>query len=152
MRAAYLRDGRAYVRWISWLEGKILKEKRDVGEWAAAMALGRFRRSEDNFAGLAYEDISGSGPNGAIPHYAPQRGKDRVIDPDTTYVIDSGAQYLDGTIDTTRTLYFGDKPSDEVKRAYTRVLQGHMAVSMATFPRGMRGDWFNFAARGFLYE
>ena len=50
MRAAYLRDGRAYVRWISWLEGKIMKEKRDVGEWAAAMALGRFRRSEENFA------------------------------------------------------------------------------------------------------
>ena len=50
MRAAYLRDGRAYVRWISFLEGKILKEKRDIGEWAAAMALGRFRRSEEHFA------------------------------------------------------------------------------------------------------
>jgi Xaa-Pro aminopeptidase len=50
MRQAYLRDGRAMVRWMSWLEGKILKEKREVGEWAAAMALGRFRRDEEYFA------------------------------------------------------------------------------------------------------
>ncbi|WVQ95119.1 hypothetical protein IAU59_002213 [Kwoniella sp. CBS 9459] len=149
---AYLRDGRAMVRWIAWLEKTILKEQRKVGEWAAAQTLTRFRRREELFAGLAYEDISASGPNGALPHYAPKMGQDRLIDIDSTYVIDSGAQYLDGTIDTTRTLYLGRKPSDEVKRAYTRVLQGHMAVSTAIFPRGMPADRLNMLARGLLYQ
>ncbi|OCF39115.1 cytoplasmic protein [Kwoniella heveanensis CBS 569] len=151
-RNAYIRDGRAMVRWMAWLEKTILKEQRKVGEWAAAQTLTRFRRREEFFAGLAYEDISASGPNGALPHYAPKMGQDRLVDIDLTYVIDSGAQYLDGTIDTTRTMYLGKKPSDEVKRAYTRVLQGHMAVSTAIFPRGMPADRLNMLARGPLYQ
>ncbi|WVF67507.1 hypothetical protein IAT40_002263 [Kwoniella sp. CBS 6097] len=151
-RNAYLRDGRAMVRWMAWLEKTILKEQRKVGEWAAAQTLTRYRRKEEFFAGLAYEDISASGPNGALPHYAPKMGQDRLIDIDATYVIDSGAQYLDGTIDTTRTLYLGKQPSDEVKRAYTRVLQGHMAVSTSIFPRGMTADRLNMLARAPLYQ
>ncbi|WVQ79732.1 hypothetical protein IAT38_001832 [Cryptococcus sp. DSM 104549] len=151
-RSAYLRDGRAMVRWMAWLEKTILQENRKVGEWAAAQTLTRYRAKETFFAGLAYEDISASGPNAALPHYAPQRGKDRLIDPDATYVIDSGAQYLDATIDTTRTLYFGKDPSPEIKRAYTRVLQGHIAVSLSTFPRGMTADRLNMIARGPLYQ
>ncbi|WWC63493.1 uncharacterized protein I303_106096 [Kwoniella dejecticola CBS 10117] len=151
-RNAYLRDGRAMVRWMAWLEKMLLQEKKKVGEWAAAQTLTRFRGREEMFAGLAYEDISASGPNGALPHYAPKRGEDSLIDIDSTYVIDSGAQYHDGTIDTTRTLYFGKSPSDEVKRAYTRVLQGHMGVSTAIFPRGMPADRLNMLARGPLYQ
>ncbi|OCF57628.1 cytoplasmic protein [Kwoniella mangroviensis CBS 10435] len=149
---AYLRDGRAMVRWITWLEKILVQEKKKVGEWAAAQTLTRYRRREELFAGLAYDDISASGPNGALPHYAPKRGEDRVIEIDSTYVIDSGAQYQDGTIDTTRTLYFGKTPSPEVKRAYTRVLQGHLAVSSAIFPRGMTADRLNMIARGPLYQ
>ncbi|WVR09447.1 hypothetical protein IAU60_006514 [Kwoniella sp. DSM 27419] len=151
-RNAYLRDGRAMVRWMAWLEKTILKEERKVGEWAAAQTLTRYRRQEEFFAGLAYEDISASGPNGALPHYAPQRGQDILVGIDSPYVIDSGAQYLDGTIDTTRTLYLGAKPSDEIKRAYTRVLQGHLAVSTAVFPRGMPADRLNMIARAPLYQ
>ncbi|OWZ77209.1 cytoplasmic protein [Cryptococcus neoformans Bt85] len=151
-RNAYLRDGRAMVRWLAWLEKMLLKDGRKVGEWAAAQGLTRERRKEDYFAGLAYEDISASGPNSALPHYAPQRGKDRLIDPDTTYLIDSGAQYQDATIDTTRTFYFGSSPSPELRRAYTRVLQGHIAVSMAKFPRGMPGDRLGMLARKALYD
>lgn len=151
MRQAYLRDGRAMVRWIAWLEQKIVKDGRQIGEWVAAQGLTRYRRLEDSFAGLAYEDISGSGPNSAIPHYVPHRGQERPVDPESTYVIDSGAQYLDGTIDTTRTLFFGKSPPDDVKRAYTRVLQGHMAVSTQVFPRGMPSDYFNMLARGPLF-
>ncbi|KGB76262.2 cytoplasmic protein [Cryptococcus deuterogattii R265] len=151
-RNAYLRDGRAMVRWLAWLEKMLLKDERKVGEWAAAQGLTRERRKEDYFAGLAYEDISASGPNSALPHYAPQRGKDRLIDPDTTYLIDSGAQYQDATIDTTRTFYFGSSPSPELKRAYTRVLQGHIAVSLAKFPTGMPGDRLGMLARKALYD
>ncbi|WWC71379.1 uncharacterized protein I206_105334 [Kwoniella pini CBS 10737] len=149
---AYLRDGRAMVRWMSWLETMLLQEKKKVGEWAAAQTLTRFRAKEEFFAGLAYEDISASGPNGALPHYAPKRGEDNLIDIDSTYVIDSGANYQDGTIDTTRTLYFGKSPSEEIKRAYTKVLQGHMAVSNAIFPRTMTADKLNMLARSPLYQ
>ncbi|WVW85428.1 hypothetical protein I302_107466 [Kwoniella bestiolae CBS 10118] len=149
---AYLRDGRAMARWIAWLEKILVQEKKKVGEWAAAQTLTRYRRREELFAGLAYDDISASGPNGALPHYAPKKGEDRIIDIDSTYVIDSGAQYEDGTIDTTRTLYFGKSPSPEIKRAYTKVLQGHLAVSSAIFPRGMPVDRLNMLARGPLYQ
>ncbi|ORY29687.1 peptidase M24, structural domain-containing protein [Naematelia encephala] len=152
-RNAYLRDGRAMVRWMAWLDWKTNQEKRPVREWAAAQVLTRFRREEHNFASLAYEDISGSGPNSALPHYAPKPGSDRVIDPEATYVIDSGGQYLDGTIDTTRTLYMGKSPSADIKRAYTRVLQGHIGVATATFPGGSCSmDWFNMLAREPLYK
>ncbi|KAI9637649.1 peptidase M24, structural domain-containing protein [Dioszegia hungarica] len=151
-RQAYLRDGRAMVRWIAWLEGLLLKEKREVGEWAAVQTLTRYRRQEDHFAGLAYEDISASGPNGALAHYHAKRGQDMPVGVDAPYVVDSGAQYLDGTIDTTRTIYFGNKPSDEIKRAYTRVLQGHMAVAQFSFPEGMDASWMNMLARAPLFE
>ncbi|WWC90545.1 uncharacterized protein L201_005481 [Kwoniella dendrophila CBS 6074] len=151
-RNAYLRDGRAMVRWMNWLEKILVQDQKKVGEWAAAQTLTRFRGREELFAGLAYDDISASGPNGALPHYAPKRGEDNIVDIDSTYVIDSGAQYQDGTIDTTRTLYFGKSPSPEVKRAYTRVLQGHLAVSSASFPRGMPADRLNMLARGPLYQ
>ncbi|WWD19234.1 hypothetical protein CI109_103692 [Kwoniella shandongensis] len=151
-RNAYLRDGRAMVRWMAWLEKTILKEERKVGEWAAAQTLTRYRAKEEHFAGLAYQDISGSGPNGALPHYAPERGKDRLIDLETPYVIDSGAQYLDGTIDTTRTLFLGKDASPDIKRAYTRVLQGHLAVSTAVFPRGMPADRLSMLAKAPLYQ
>ncbi|WRT68589.1 uncharacterized protein IL334_005567 [Kwoniella shivajii] len=151
-RNAYLRDGRAMVRWIAWLENMLLKENKKIGEWAAAQTLTRYRAKEDLFAGLAYDDISASGPHGALPHYAPKRGQDSLIDIDSTYVIDSGAQYQDGTIDTTRTLYFGKSPSAEIKRAYTRVLQGHLAVSTAIFPRGVSADRLNMLARNPLYQ
>ncbi|KAK8854626.1 hypothetical protein IAR55_003365 [Kwoniella newhampshirensis] len=151
-RNAYLRDGRAMVRWMAWLEKTILKEERKVGEWAAAQTLTRYRAKEELFAGLAYADISGSGPNGALPHYAPQRGKDRLIDLETPYVIDSGAQYLDGTIDTTRTLFLGKDASPDIKRAYTRVLQGHVAVSTAVFPRGMTSSSLTILAKTRFFE
>ncbi|RXK42264.1 cytoplasmic protein [Tremella mesenterica] len=152
MRNAHLRDGRATVRWMSWLEGKIVKDGRPVGEWAAGQALNRFRAQEEYSAGLAFDNVSASGPNAASPHYIPQRGTDRIIDPDTTYVIDSGGQYLDGTIDTTRTLYLGKSPSDEIKRAYTRVLQGHLSVSTHNIPKNMPSDHLNMLARGPLYR
>ncbi|CAD6568445.1 MAG: hypothetical protein TREMPRED_004541 [Tremellales sp. Tagirdzhanova-0007] len=151
-RNAYLRDGRAMVRWMAWLDTKLVKEQRSLGEWVAVQTLTRFRRQEEMFAGLAYEDISASGPNGAFPHYITERGKDRIIDFDSPYIIDSGGQYHDATIDTTRTLYYGKTPSEKVKRAYTRVLQGHIAVSASNFPIGTDGKQLQMVARALLYR
>jgi Xaa-Pro aminopeptidase len=77
------------------------------------------------FQGLSFDTISSSGANGAIIHYKPDHGTCGTIDPKKVYLCDSGAQYLDGTTDTTRTLHFGTPTAEEVE-AYTRVLQGHI--------------------------
>ncbi|KAK4686436.1 Xaa-Pro aminopeptidase, partial [Tremellales sp. Uapishka_1] len=121
-RNAYLRDGRAMVRWMYWLEKMLVKDERRVGEWAAAQQLAGFRRREDRFAGLSYQDISASGPNG------------------------------DGTIDTTRTLYLGKSPTEEMKRAYTRVLQGHLSVASSNFPASMDADRLVMLGHQYLYK
>lgn len=135
-----------------------------------------YRVREKHYRGPAYGDISGSGPNGALPHYEPEAGRCRTIDRETPYVNDSGPQwvassvcsshvlrykradqrsrmdrYLDGTIDTTRTLHFG-KPTAEQKAAYTRVLQGHLAVIRTVFPEGRGGQDFNTLARAPLWQ
>ena len=82
--------------------------------------------------GLAYENISASGPNAALPHYVARKSTARMIDRETPYLNDSGGQYLDGTCDTTRTVHFG-RPSAEQIEAFTRVLQGHVRVDILFF-------------------
>lgn len=100
----------------------------------------------------------------------PERGKDSLIDVDAPYLLsvdppnlqmtnpstdefsDTGVQYLDGTIDTTRTVYFGSSPSAEIKRAYTRVLQAHIAIATSVFPEGTSADWLNMLAKRPLFE
>ncbi|CDZ98370.1 creatinase aminopeptidase [Phaffia rhodozyma] len=151
LKAAYLRDGRASIRWMAEMDRSIRKEKKAVDEWEAADLLTTFRSKEKYFKGLAYDNISGSGPNGALPHYSPEKRACRVIDRDTFYVNDSGAQYLDGTIDTTRTFHFGT-PTQEMRRAFTRVLQGHIAVANSIFPEGTTGVPMNILARGPLWK
>jgi Xaa-Pro aminopeptidase len=102
-------------------------------------------------AGDSYDAISASGPNAALPHYeTPEKGS-RVIDRETPYLNDSGGQYHDGTIDCTRTVHFG-RPSAEQKRAYTRVLQGHIRLSEATFPAGTTGVQLDPIARHALWQ
>ncbi|KAL1405791.1 hypothetical protein Q8F55_007467 [Vanrija albida] len=151
-RNAYLRDGRAMVRWFAWLDEKLVKEEKKIGEWAAGEVLTRFRRQEEKFAGLAYPNISATGPNAALAHYTPARGNEATIDLETPYVIDAGPQYLDATIDTTRTWFFGKTPSDDIKRAYTRVLQGHIAVATQTFPRNADAGGLGLYSKKFLWE
>ncbi|KAJ7803763.1 aminopeptidase-P [Mycena olivaceomarginata] len=123
LRRAYLRDGASFVRFLAWLETK-LNEGYDITEYEAAQRLTEFRRKTKHFMGLAYENISASGPNAALPHYSPRRSTARMIDRDAPYLNDSGGQYRDGTCDTTRTVHFG-RPTPEQCDAFTRVLQGH---------------------------
>ena len=89
-------------------------------------------------------------PSAAVIHYKPERGNCAVIDPAAIYLCDSGAQYLDGTTDTTRTLHFGT-PTKAEKTAYTLVLKGNIALDMAVFPKGTSGFAIDSLARQFLW-
>ncbi|KAJ7162266.1 Creatinase aminopeptidase [Mycena filopes] len=150
LRRAYLRDGVSFVRFLAWLETK-LNEGYDITEYEAAQRLTEFRRKTKHFMGLAYENISASGPNAALPHYSPRRSTARMIDRETPYLNDSGGQYRDGTCDTTRTVHFG-RPSPEQCDAFTRVLQGHIAIDSAVFPEGTSGHQLDVLARKALWR
>jgi len=101
--------------------------------------------------GLAYENISATGANAALPHYSPTKGLSSAIDVHTPYLNDSGGQYKDGTCDTTRTVHFGH-PSDEQCEAFTRVLKGHIAIDSAIFPQGTTGKQLDVLARHALWK
>ena len=101
--------------------------------------------------GLSFDTISSTGPNAAVIHYKPERGNCSVIDPKAIYLCDSGAQYLDGTTDTTRTLHFGE-PTEMERKAYTLVLKGNIALEVAKFPKGVSGFALDTLARQFLWE
>lgn len=116
-----------------------------------AFALTRLHRKNKNFVGLSFDTISSTGPNAAIIHYKPEPGNCSVIDPKAVYLCDSGAQYLDGTTDTTRTLHFGE-PSAMERKAYTLVLKGVIALDKVVFPKGTTGFALDTLARQFLWE
>ncbi|KAA1472816.1 Creatinase/aminopeptidase [Dentipellis sp. KUC8613] len=150
LRRACLRDGACFVRFLAWLEEKIANNV-EVSEWAAAYYLTEFRRKTKNFSGLAYENISAAGPNAAMAHYTPRKDGCRLIDKETPYLNDSGAQYRDGTTDTTRTVHLG-RPTTKMCEAYTRVLQGHIAIDSAIFPQGTTGRQLDVLARKALWQ
>ncbi|KAF8590921.1 Creatinase/aminopeptidase [Ramaria rubella] len=147
---AYLRDGAAMVRWYAWLDEKI-SHGYEITEYQASQRLTEFRSKSELYAGLAYENISACGPNAALPHYTPPRHDSRVIDRDTPFLMDSGGQYRDGTCDTTRTVHFG-RPTNAQSEAYTRVLQGHIAIDSAIFPEGTTGAKLDVLARRALWQ
>ncbi|KAI0001349.1 Creatinase/aminopeptidase [Russula compacta] len=150
LKRAYLRDGACYVQFLAWLDEKMSKGFA-ITEWEAAWRLTEFRRKAKNYMGLAYENISAAGPNAALPHYHPLKSTSSTIDKETPYLNDSGGQYRDGTCDTTRTVHFG-RPTPEQSEAYTRVLQGHIAIDTAIFPRGTTGAQLDVLARKNLWQ
>ncbi|KAM6501799.1 Creatinase/aminopeptidase [Amanita muscaria] len=150
LKRAYVKDGAAFVQFLAWLENK-LQEGYDITEWEAANRLTEFRRKQRNFMGLAYENMSASGPNAALPHYTPLKSNARMIDRETPYLNDSGGQYREGTCDTTRTVHFG-RPLAEQCEAFTRVLQGHIAIDTAVFPEGTSGHQLDVLARKALWK
>ncbi|VDC07707.1 unnamed protein product [Peniophora sp. CBMAI 1063] len=145
-RKAYTRDGASFVQFFAWLEEAIANGEK-VTEWSAAQKLTEYRKLQENFRGLAYEDISSTGPNAALPHYHPTSSSSLPLSLSTPYLNDSGGQYLDGTCDTTRTVFLGSKPTYEQSEAYTRVLQGHIALDSVIFPRGTSGRQLDVLAR-----
>ncbi len=147
-RAAHRRDGAALARFFAWLADEA--PKGALTEISAADRLEAFRAEGALFQGLSFPTIAGSGPHGAIVHYRASPRTDRGIGRGELLLIDSGAQYLDGTTDVTRTVAVG-KPSNEQKRNFTLVLQGHIALATARFPRGTTGSQLDVLARRALW-
>ena len=144
---AHLRDGVAMVRFLRWLD-----EGRSDGttEIDVVRALEGFRRDTNRLLDISFETIAGSGPNGAIVHYRVNEETDRTLDADGLLLVDSGGQYLDGTTDITRTMPLGNPP-DGAAHAFTRVLQGMVAISRARFPVGIAGAHLDALARAPLW-
>ncbi|HEY9080248.1 aminopeptidase P family protein [Magnetovibrio sp.] len=149
IKRAHKRDGAALVRFLAWLS--VEGPKGGVTELSAAAKLDGQRAANEHFRGLSFPTISGSGPNGAIVHYRVSEQSDRALRSGELYLVDSGAQYLDGTTDVTRTVAIG-KPTAEMRDRFTRVLKGHIAISSQTFPRGTRGQELDVLARRALWE
>ena len=145
-RAAHRRDGASMVRFLAWLDWQDA-----VSEIAAVEALEDFRAAGGDLRDVSFPTISGSGSNGAIVHYRVTRATDRRAAPGELFLIDSGAQYPDGTTDITRTVAVGE-PSADMRDRYTRVLRGHVAVSRAVFPKGTTGAQIDTLARLPLWE
>jgi Xaa-Pro aminopeptidase len=146
--AAHLRDGAAVARFLAWLDREAPSGK--LTEIDAVEALEDFRRDTGMLKDVSFPTISGFGPNGAIVHYRVTRGSNRRIAPDGLFLIDSGAQYEDGTTDITRTVAIGE-PSPEMRDRFTRVLRGHIAIARAVFPEGTTGAQLDSFARQHLW-
>jgi len=150
MRSCHVRDGVAMVRFFAWLEQEW--KAKPVTELTAAKKLADLRSEGEHFRGLSFETISGFGSHGAVIHYRPTEEEGhRVIDDSSTYLLDSGAQYLDGTTDITRTISLGTPTRDQIDQA-TRVLKGHVAIARVTFPAGTSGKQIDVLARLALWE
>ncbi len=148
IRDAHRRDGASLTRFLAWLAREA--PKGGLTEMACADKLESLRRGNDHFQGLSFATISGAGANGAIVHYRVSGETDDTLDDGTLYLVDSGAQYLDGTTDVTRTVAIGN-PTGEMRRHFTLVLKGHIAVATARFPEGTTGSQLDTLARKALW-
>jgi Xaa-Pro aminopeptidase len=156
-RAAHVRDGVAVTKFLVWFDAQSTTGTLD--EVSVCEALERFRSetgpaldgTRGQLRDLAFSTISGAGPNGAIVHYRVSRATNRLVDQDSLFLLDSGAQYQDGTTDITRTLCVGT-PSDEMRDRFTRVLKGMIAVASARFPKGTTGHQLDVLARAALWS
>lgn len=151
-RSAHLRDGAAVCRFLRWFDEVAPTGKLD--ELAAAERLSQFRQADPLIRDLSFATISGSGPNGAIVHYRATPESNRPLSPGEIFLLDSGAQYVDGTTDITRTMWVegaGD-PTVEMRDRFTRVLQGHIALARVRFPTGTSGQQLDALARHPLWQ
>ena len=148
-RAAHLRDGAAVTRFLAWLDREAPKDA--LTEIDAVAALESFRRDTGLLKDVSFPTISGAGPNGAIVHYRVTRESNRKLGMNELFLIDSGAQYEDGTTDITRTVAIG-RPADEMRDRFTRVLKGHIAIATAIYPENTTGAQLDTLARVSLWQ
>lgn len=148
-RAAHRRDGAALARFLCWFASEAPGGELD--ELGVSDTLEAFRANGDLFRGLSFPTIAGAGPNGAIVHYRVTPESSRTIAPGSLFLLDSGAQYLDGTTDVTRTLSVGPVGAEERKR-FTQVLKGHIALAATVFPTGTTGSQLDVLARHALWQ
>src|SRR6266436_1300603 len=147
-RTAHQRDAVALARFLAWIDREA--PSGALTEIDTVEALETFRRDTGTLKDVSFPTIAGTGPNGAIVHYRVTRRSNRRISPGDLLLIDSGAQYEDGTTDVTRTLAIGE-PSAEMRDRFTRVLRGHIAIARAVFPDGTTGAQLDSLARQYLW-
>lgn len=148
-RAAHRRDAAAVSRFLAWLAREAPSGALD--EAGAAAKLLEFRVATGALRDLSFDTISAAGPNAALPHYRFSAESNRRIEPGSVYLVDSGGQYRDGTTDITRTIAVGT-PTEEMRRNFTLVLKGHIAISTLRFPKGTTGSQIDAFARRPLWE
>ncbi|QOZ71390.1 aminopeptidase P family protein [Bradyrhizobium arachidis] len=148
-KTAHVRDAVALARFLAWVDREAGSGK--LTEIDAVEALETFRRDTGALKDVSFPTISGTGPNGAIVHYRVTRKSNRRIAPGDLLLIDSGAQYEDGTTDVTRTMAVGE-PTAEMRDRFTRVLRGHIAIARAVFPDGTTGAQLDTLARQYLWS
>lgn len=150
-RNAVLKDGIAMTKFYFWLE-KMLKAGEKVTELSAAAKLTALRSEQPQYVMDSFASISSYGPHGAVVHYSPTPETDTELKTDSLYLLDSGAQYLDGTTDITRTIALCDKPSEQMKKDFTRALKGTIGIAKCKFPAGIRGCLIDAFARKALWD
>ena len=147
---AHLRDGRAMIRFLHWLDQEVAA-RRYPGELDIDSRLIKERGKEKLFRGPSFDTIAGSGPNGAIVHYRATAENHRCLKAGELLLVDSGGQYQDGTTDITRTIAIG-RPTSAMRQDYTRVLKGHIALASQIFPEGTSGTQLDCLARSALWK
>lgn len=147
---AMLRDGVAMVQFLRWLQEEVGSGRR-VTEISASQRLADLRAAQPGFCDLSFATIAGYGPHGAIVHYEAEPHTDAELRPEGLLLLDSGAQYESGTTDITRTIALGPV-TDEMRRVYTLVLKGHLALARQRFPEGTTGLQLDLAARSAMWR
>ena len=147
-RRAHIRDGAALAGFLHWLATDAQTSLPDEVE--VVTRLEGFREATGALKDLSFDTIAGAGPNGAIVHYRPTHKTNRRVEPGQLLLVDSGAQYQDGTTDITRTVAIGE-PSAEMRDRFTRVLKGHIALARVRFPPGTTGSALDALARQALW-
>lgn len=149
-RRAHLRDAVAEIQFLAWLDAQVAAGQLH-DEAVLADKLLALRSQQEHFQDLSFDTISAAGANAAMCHYNHLNGQPADLVMDSVYLVDSGGQYLDGTTDITRTVAIGN-PGDEVRRMFTLVLKGHIALDQARFPPGTTGTQLDALARQFLWR
>jgi Xaa-Pro aminopeptidase len=152
-RAAHRRDGAAVAKLLCWLDRQ---KPGSLDEIAVVTKLEECRRltgeeTQMPLRDVSFDTISGAGPNGAIMHYRVSRATSRKLVEGELFLLDSGAQYQDGTTDITRTVPVG-QPTEEMRERYTLVLKGLIGISTLRFPAGTRGSEIDAVARMALWQ
>ena len=154
-RSTMLKDGIAMVKFLKWLseysENSKCSEYSERSEISISEKLEAFRAAQPLYRGLSFDTIAGYGPHGAIVHYEATPDSDVPLRPEGFLLLDSGAQYLDGTTDITRTIALGPLTEEE-KRVYTLVLKGHIQIELCKFPSGASGTQLDILAREALWR
>lgn len=154
-RKAMLQDSVALTQFFMWLESDATRAEMAAGhitEWDLMEKLHEYRLQRENFTDESFGTIAGYKGNGAIVHYAATKDNCATVYPEGMLLLDSGAQYLDGTTDITRTVWLGGDIPAQAKRDYTYVLKGHLALSMVRFPRGTRGNQLDALAKQYMWQ